>query len=344
MNTANGSEPGSITIAQIAARAGVSMPTVSKVLNGRSDVAAATRERVEAVIREYGYRRANAPATARLVEVTFHEFEGPFAIEIIQGVERVAREHRLGVIVSELEGRLATDHTWLADILERRPIGIIAVFSQVHSTQLDQLAARGIPIVLVDPTGEPAHDTPSVGATNWSGGLTATRHLLGLGHRRIGIISGPETIPCSRARLDGYRAALEGAGIGIDPTLIRHGDFRIEGGREHAAALLRGEHRPTAIFAGNDVQALGVYQAAREAGLRVPEDVSVVGFDDLSLAAWADPPLTTVRQPLTEMAVAAMRMLLQLHQGQELSTTRFELATSLIERGSTAPAPAAAGS
>ncbi|HLU29240.1 MAG TPA: LacI family DNA-binding transcriptional regulator [Glycomyces sp.] len=329
--------PGAVTIAQIAERAGVSIPTVSKVINGRADVAPATRERVEAAIRRSGYRRPSASGAARLVEITFHEFEGPFAIEIIKGVEQVAREHRLGVVVSELQGRLAPDHTWLADILERRPRGIVAVFSQIHSVQVERLAARGIPIVLVDPTGEPAHDTPSVGATNWSGGLSATGHLIDLGHRRIGVISGPETIPCGQARLEGHRAALRAAGIPLEAELVRHGDFRVEGGREHAEALLRLEHRPTAIFAGNDVQALGVYQAARAAGLRVPEDLSVVGFDDLSLAAWADPPLTTVRQPLTEMAATATRTLVQLARGASPSATRIELATSLVERGSTAP-------
>src|SRR5690606_19301226 len=223
--------PGAVTIAQIAERAGVSIPTVSKVINGRADVAPATRERVEAAIRRSGYRRPSASGAARLVEITFHEFEGPFAIEIIKGVEQVAREHRLGVVVSELQGRLAPDHTWLADILERRPRGIVAVLSQTHSVPVERLAARGLPIVLVGPTGEPAHDTPSVGATNWSGGLSATGHRLDLGHRRIGVISGPETIPCGQARLEGHRAALRAAGIPLEAELVRHGDFRVEGGR-----------------------------------------------------------------------------------------------------------------
>lgn len=339
MSTSSGPSGGSngITIAQIAAHAGVSVPTVSKVINGRADVAAATRERVEAAIRAHGYRRPNPPGSARLVELTFHEFEGPFAVEIIRGVEQVAREHRLGVVISELNGRLTPDHAWLQDILERRPLGVLAVFSQPHRTQLDQLAARGIPIVLVDPTGEPAHDTPSVGAANWSGALTATRHLLGLGHRRIGIVTGPEHIPCSRARLDGYRSALQAAGLPVDPDLIRFGDFHTRDGREHAAALLRLTDRPTAIFTGNDLQAFGVYQAARAAGLAIPADLSVVGFDDLSVAAWADPPLTTIRQPLTEMAVSAMETLLRLARSEQPPTTRIELATSLIERDSTAP-------
>ncbi|MEJ3745884.1 LacI family DNA-binding transcriptional regulator [Actinomycetes bacterium KLBMP 9797] len=330
---------GAITLAQIAERAGVSAPTVSKVVNGRADVADATRARVEAVIREYGYRRPGQPAATPLVELTFHALHGPFAIEIIQGVEQVASEHRLGVVVSELRGRLTPSNAWLTDVLNRRPIGVISVFSRITGTQLDQLAARGIPIVLVDPTGEPAHPTPSIGATNWSGGLTATRHLLGLGHRRIGIVSGPAHIPCSRARLDGYRSALQEAGIPVDPALVRHGDFLVEDGREHAAAMLRLDDPPTAIFAGNDLQALGTYQAARGAGRRVPDDLSVVGFDDLSVAAWADPPLTTIRQPLTDMAVAAAQMLVDISQGRPPAMSRMELATTLVVRGSTRAIP-----
>ncbi len=131
---------------------------------------------------------------------------------------------------------------------------------------LTQLKTRGIPFVVVDPTGEPLHDTPSVGATNWSGGLAATRHLLSQGHRRIGVITGPQEILCSRARLDGYRAAMDAAGVPIDPDLVRYGDFHVESGVENGRAMLRLPDPPTAIFAGNDLMALGVYQAAREAG------------------------------------------------------------------------------
>ncbi len=157
--------------------------------------------------------------------------------------------------------------------------------------------------MIVDPAGEPVHDTPSVGATNWSGGVAATRHLLGLGHRRIGVITGPEEILCSRARLDGYRAAMDAAGAPIDPALIRFGDFHVQSGVERARSMLGLPDPPTAIFAANDLMALGVYQAAREARLQIPEDLSVVGFDDLPVAGWVSPPLTTVRQPLAEMAI-----------------------------------------
>jgi LacI family transcriptional regulator, xylobiose transport system transcriptional regulator len=326
------------TIAHIAAQAGVSAPTVSKVINGRADVSPATRQRVEAVIREHGYQRSHKSVRpAPLLEVIFHELESDWALEIIMGVEAIAREHDLAVVLSEMQGRRTPGRSWLEGVLARRPTGVIAVLSDLSEGQRALLKSRGVPLVVVDPTGEPLHDTPSIGATNWSGGLTATRHLLALGHRRIGVISGPETVMCSRARLDGYRAAMDEAGVPIDPTLIRFGNFHVQEGTTEGRALLRLPDPPTAIFAGNDLQALGVYQAAREARLHIPEDLSVVGFDDLPVAAWVGPPLTTVRQPLAQMAMAAARLVLRLANGEQPSQTRVELATELIVRESTAP-------
>ena len=326
------------TIAFIAEQAGVSVPTVSKVINGRADVAVATRRRVEEVIREHGYRRsARRQATAPLLEVIFHELESEWALEIVRGVERVAGRHHLAVVLSELQGRRTPGRGWLEGVLARRPTGVIAVFSDLPEAMRTQLTARGIPYVVVDPTGEPLHDTPSVGATNWNGGLTATRHLLGLGHRRIAVIGGPEWILCSRARIDGYRTAMDEAGVAIDPRLVSYGRFHVEEGIEKGRELLRLRDRPTAIFAGNDLQALGVYQAAREARLHIPDDLSVVGFDDLPVAQWVGPPLTTIRQPLVDMATTAAEMVVALAAGETLSQPRIELATELVVRESTAP-------
>ncbi|WP_246082774.1 substrate-binding domain-containing protein [Nonomuraea diastatica] len=224
-------------------------------------------------------------------------------------------------------------------MLRRRPQGVIAVFSGLTETQHEQLARSEIPLVLLDPADAPARNTPSVGAGNWNGGLTATRHLLELGHRRIGIITGPDSALRSRARLDGYRTALDMAGIPADPELIGQGDFLIEGGLTEAHRMLRLPDRPTAIFATNDGQAIGVYHAIHQLRLRVPDDLSVIGFDDLPSVRWAIPPLTTIRQPLAEMAAAATSMLLKLAHGEHLPQSRVELATELVIRGSTAPPP-----
>ena len=328
---------GRITIARIAREAGVSVPTVSKVINGRSDVSPETRRRVEAAIREHGYRRTDRAVQSPLIEVLFHELESAWALEIIMGVEKVARENQLAVVLSEMQGRRTPGRGWIEGVLARRPMGVIAVFSNVSDVVRSQLRTRGIQLVIVDPTGEPLHDTPSIGATNWSGGLTATRHLLALGHRRIGVITGPNEIMCSRARLDGYRAALDAAGVAVDPELIRHGAFHVQEGIAEGRALLRLADRPTAIFAGNDLQAFGVYQAARAMRLHIPEDLSVVGFDDLPVARWVGPPLTTIRQPLNEMAQSAARLVLLLARGEEPPQPRVELATELVVRESTAP-------
>ncbi len=331
-----GSRPAA-TMAVIARVAGVSVPTVSKVLNGRSDVAPETQRRVEAAMRDHGYRRTSRSARRTpLLEVIFHELESEWGLEIVRGVERVAGKRDLAVVLSEMQGRRTPGRGWIEGVLARRPLGVIAVFSDLSDTMQAQLRTRDIPFVVVDPTGEPHHDTPSIGATNWNGGLTATRHLLGLGHRRIAVVGGPEGILCSRARMDGYRAAMDAAGVPVQTQLLSHGPFHVDEGVGQARRLFRLPAPPTAIIAGNDLQALGVYQAAREARLHIPEDVSVVGFDDLPIARWVSPPLTTIRQPLFEMAETAAEMVLDMADGIAPAQSRMELATELILRESTA--------
>jgi DNA-binding LacI/PurR family transcriptional regulator len=322
-----------VTIAHVADAAGVSVPTVSKVVNGRADVAPETRARVERVLQQQGYRRRRAPArdaSAELLDVVFNELESPWAMEIVKGVEEVAREHGLGVVLSAQEGPGALGRSWVDAVAARHSAGLILVVSELTDDQVARLRARGIPFVVVDPAGEPAPDVPSVGATNWNGGLAATRHLIELGHRRIGMIGGPATMLCSRARVDGYRAALETAGLPVDQQLIRWGTFHLEAGYEEGQALLSLPEPPTAIFAGSDLQAFGVYEAARELGVKIPTQLSVIGFDDLPMARWVGPPLTTIRQPLMEMAATAARLVLGLGEEQ-----RIELATTLVVRQST---------
>lgn len=327
------------TIAAIARDAGVSVPTVSKVLNGRPDVSAATRARVEAAIERHQYRRRRAKAGpgSRLIDLVIHELDFAWAVEIIKGVEQVAAAARVGVVLSELGGAHRPPQEWLDDMLARPPLGAILVLSGLDVSQRRQLAARSIPVVVVDTAGEPPTDVPTVGSANWNGGLVATRHLISLGHRRIAVIAGPADVMCSRARIDGYRTAMEEVGLSLDPTLVRHGDFFVGGGYTHGAALLDLPEPPTAIFAGSDLQALGVMRAARERGLRVPEDLSIVGYDDLPVAAWIGPPLTTVRQPLQEMAATAARMVLDIARGEAPTNLRIDLATELVVRESTAP-------
>ncbi|WP_230416020.1 LacI family DNA-binding transcriptional regulator [Micromonospora tarapacensis] len=325
-----------VTIAAIAESAGVSVPTVSKVINGRSGVAAETRARVEALINEYGYRRPSPVTRSNMMELVFDEIKDMWGLEIIRGVERVARQQGVGVVLTELGPHRNAIRYWIDDTLARRPDCLVTV-AQLDEEQRNQLRARGIPFVAFDPTAELPDDVPFVGATNWAGGRSAARHLIGLGHRRIAMIAAPEHILCCRARLDGYRSAFDAAGLTAEADLVVRAKLTREDGEAAALDLLSRPDRPTAIFAANDLQALGVYQAARRLGLRVPTDVSVAGFDDLPLAALVDPPLTTVHQPLIEMAVTATELALALSRGERTPQLGLELGTTLTVRQSTAP-------
>ena len=328
-----------VTMAVIAAAADVSVPTVSKVLNGRADVAAETRVRVESVLGELGYARSPRRRTqpARLIDLVCTEFS-PWAAEIIRGASAAALAAKCRVAVTAV-GNDADVDNWLRSLAASRTDGVILVLTELSRAHRSRLAALQVPVVIVDPVGQPDPEVLSIGAANWAGGLAATEHLIELGHRRIATITGSPAVLCSQARLDGYRAALERAGIGFGPELVRTGDFHYESAFTAASELLRLPDRPTAIFAASDVQALGVYEAARQNGLRLPQDLSVVGFDDVPMAQWVSPPLTTLRQPLADMATLAARTLLA---GESMGfQNRVELATTLVVRSSTQPPPGA---
>ncbi|MEU8568223.1 LacI family DNA-binding transcriptional regulator [Streptomyces pathocidini] len=328
-----------VTITAIAQEAGVSVPTVSRVLNGRSDVAPQTRERVEGLLSRHGYQRRGSRTTdhASLIDLVFNDLDSPWALEIIRGVEEAAHAAGMGTVVSAVHQRKAATRQWMQNMRARATSGVVFVTSEVTPNLHDELRRLDIPVVVVDPSGIPAGGVPTIGATNWAGGLRATQHLLELGHRRIGFIAGPKRLLCSRARLDGYRAALEGAGLPVVEELVQQGDFYHESGFAGGTALLDLADPPTAIFAASDQMAFGVYEAVRQRGLRVPDDISVVGFDDLPEARWACPPLTTVRQPLAEMGLLAARTVLRLAQREVIESPRIELATELVTRFSSAP-------
>lgn len=327
-----------LTTAEIAEMAGVSIATVSKVLNNRTDVAAPTRLLVEKVIDKHGHRRRRRPAPATpLIDVLFNTLSGTYAMAVIKGVDRVARQHRMGVVVSGLGGAHTPGAEWLESVLIRRPTGVIAVFCTPTPEQRAQLRIREIPIVAVDPVAEAA-GLPSVAVTNWNGGVEATRHLVELGHRRIGVIAGPSRLLAARARLDGYRAALDEAGIAPAPELIRSGEFEVWEGEACAEQLLALDEPPTAIFACSDALAAGVYRVAGRRGVSIPGQLSLVGYDDTGPAeVWLNPPLTTIHQPVGGMAEEATAMLLALARGESPPRTRIVLATELVVRGSTAP-------
>jgi LacI family transcriptional regulator len=329
------------TLAEIAGEAGVSVSTVSKVINGHLDVAADTRRQVERLLEQHRYqpRRHRARRPVGLIDLVFQDLGSPWAMEILTGVEEVTHDAGFGIVVSAVHDRRRsrTGRKWLDNLQARRSDGVVLVLSELSSQQQAQLDALGVPVVTVDPVGDPAREVPAVGAANWDGGLTATEHLIGLGHRRIAMLAGPADVMCSRARVDGYRSAMRDADLPVLDGYVSHGDFMAGSGKDLTEALLDLPEPPTAIFAGSDQMARGAYEVLYKRGLSVPDDVSVVGFDDLPEAEWATPPLTTVRQPLRDMAQMATRMLFDLISGNQPETTRVELATRLILRDSTAP-------
>jgi len=327
------------TIDEIAKLARVSVPTVSKVLNGRTGVSDATRQRVTALLDAHGYRRRGTSRRQRvgLIDFVVRDLDTVWAMPLVAGAEHEAGRHGFNLVVTSTHSRSVGTQQWVRQLASRRTDAVVVVVSEVRAWAINELAKLNTPIVLLDPVGVTTVAMPVIAATNWAGGLAATEHLISLGHTRIGIVTGPEELMCARDRRDGYRSALMRAGIPHDPELERIGDFLPEPGYLRAMELLTLPAPPTAIFACADRTAIGVYKAARELGLAIPDDLSVIGFDDVVVAQWIEPPLTTIRQPLEEMAREAIRAAVEIIDGAEADNSRIELATSLVVRSSTGP-------
>ncbi|MCL3992312.1 LacI family DNA-binding transcriptional regulator [Streptomyces lavenduligriseus] len=334
------------TLAAVAREAGVSVPTASKVVNGREDVAPETRRRVTEALDRLGYVRrprlagAGAPG---LVDLVLHSLDSSRSGAVLSGVEAAAYEAGLEVVVSAApaQGRDARrEQGWLDRLTARGSSGVLFHPAVLSAAQYAWLDHHRIPYVLIDPAHEPPAGVVSVGAANWQGGVCATGHLLELGHERIGVITEQRHTMAGEARLAGYRSALASAGVRYRAEYVRHADSDETGARLRTHELLDLPEPPTAVFVCSDRMALGVYAALAEREVRVPEEMSVVGFDDLPEARWTTPALTTVRQPLAEMAATALRLLVRMTHGERPEGTRTELSTRLVRRASTAPPPA----
>ncbi len=331
-----------VTIAAIASAAGVSVPTVSMVLNGREGVSAATREQVQQLLEEHGYsRRGRVRASSGLVDFVIGDLDTQWATALLRGAQAEAARLGKDLVVTTTHGQPVGTPDWVEHLAKRGSDGVVLVVSELLDAARQELQRLRTPVVLDNPVRSGSASLTTVVATDWAGGRDATDHLLGLGHRRIGFITGPPEQECHLDRLDGYRSALLRAGLTPDPALVRHGDSLVGGGVRHGADLLGAHDRPTAVISGSDEQAYGVYQAARSLGLRVPDDVSVVGFDDVDLCQWVSPQLTTVRQPLADMAREATRMVIELSRDGVRPASRLELATTVVVRQPTAPPPPA---
>lgn len=326
-----------VTMAEIAAAAGVSVPTVSKVLNGRKGVSERTRSQVERILSEHGYeRRPRTGQSSGLLDFVIRGLDTQWATALLRGAQGEAARLGLDLVVTTTHGNPVGTPDWLDHLVERGSDGIVMVISRLLPDARSELDRLHMPVVLVDPVGAGDQGLATVAATDWAGARDATDHLLGLGHRRIGMITGPIDQGCHQDRLDGYRSALQRAGVAYDEALVRYGDSLVGGGRTHGRDLLDRADRPSAIISGSDEQAYGVYLAARELGLSIPADLSVVGFDDVELCQWVSPQLTTVHQPLADMARVATRMVVDLGQDGGATPSRVELATTVVVRESTA--------
>ncbi len=333
-----------VTIREVADEAGVSIATVSRVLNGRDDVAPETRELVGRIIQERGYsanRGARALSAGRtgLVGVLVPLVYPVYFSAILSGATEALQEHDLRAVLSPTGHQHDREVTLLDRLMHGLTDGALIVLPEESSEELEHLVDAGYRLVVIDPLMPLDDRIASVSAAHTSGADQAMKHLLGLGHRRIAIITGPRGWVATEDRRRGYHAALASAGILPDPALEVESNFEIDGGEQAAFQLLDMAEPPTAIFAFNDNHAIGAIKAARIRGLRVPEDLSIVGFDDVEHATIVTPMLTTVRQPLAEMGRTAVSLLMRLLERHSLETLHVELATRLVVRESSGPVP-----
>jgi len=331
-----------VTITDVARAAGLSISTISKVVNGRDGIAPATQEHVRRVIDELGYVSnigAQSLRTKRtgVVGVLVGQFE-PYSAEILKGVG-----HRAQGTNTEIMAWAGASYTPTApDGWERQLFGRLAgtiIDGAIIVTPSVKGKLGPYPVVAVDPQ-ELHPDQPYVHSDDIAGIRSAVQHLAALGHRRVGFIGGRQDLASATARERGFRAAIADVGLRINENHIRRGDYSAAGADAPAGMLLDDPDRPTAIIAANDVSALRVVAAAQRRGLRVPADLSVVGFDDIPEAARSAPGLTTVAQPLQDIGAVALEMLLEMLDGSQPKVMHHKLDTQLIIRDSTAPPPA----
>lgn len=330
---------GHVTIADVAAAAGVSVATVSKVLNDRYGVAENTSARVRSVIEQLGYTSSLGAQSLRsrrshVLGILASDIE-PFNAELLKGAARAIRGTGYDLLVFSDCGQLEDQVGW-----ERRALARMSALTDgailVTPSTVD--VALGTAVVAVDHNVEGTL-LPTVDSDNLSGGVAATEHLIRLGHRRIGFLAGRPDLESARLREQGYRRALRTAGIEFDPDLVRIGGYTSDRARGAARELLAPARRPTAIFAANDTSAIETIAVARALGLRVPEDLSVVGFDNVPESVLCDPPLTTVEQSIQRMGFEAVQILIKLIDDPARPPIQVVLPTKLVVRASTrAPA------
>ncbi|WP_176084268.1 LacI family DNA-binding transcriptional regulator [Martelella sp. HB161492] len=327
------------TLAEIAKVAGVSRMTASRALNNQPGVSEETREDILRIADEMGYvanRLAQKLSSGRTHIIgVIAQLHTPFTSDLVMGVGRAARGAGYEMLVYSLPDSDSQPPSSVVSLVQQVADGVITILPY-ESHYLETLDRAAVPVVTID-AQEDEPPFPSVMADSYQGGRLIMQHLAEHGHRRVAFITGDNRLLSARQRLSAYRDAVGRFGLDDDPALIAEGDFLQRSGFEAAKRLLTLKSPPTAIFAANDISALGAYAAVREAGLDIPGDISIVGFDDIPLAAQMHPPLTTIRQPLQQMGRSAVNMLLALILGLEAPSKQITLPAELVVRQSVAP-------
>ncbi len=328
------------TINDVAKLAETSATTVSHVINETRFVSPDTKQRVMDAIRALGYRpnsmaRGLRSGQSKTIGLIVPDNSNPFFAEILRIIENYGYSKGYSVILCNSDGDVNKEIAYTELLYAKQVDGIVFISTNNSTEHLEKLTDSGIPMIVMDRDVD-LTDTDVIMVDNYQGGYAATQYLIQLGHQRIACIAGPSLLTPSADRVKGYRQALEDAGLPYDESLVVSGDFQVDSGESAMRVLLEGKHRPTAVFACNDLMALGAMRAIREAGLSIPQDISVIGFDDIALSSYISPTLTTIAQPLKEMARASIEMLITRIQGEtvDLQAKRRVLPTELIIRES----------
>ena len=331
------------TITDVASEAGVHPSTVSRVLNGHpgTTMRPATRERVLSAVDRLGYRPSALAVSLRLqrtltLGMLVPDITNPFFSSIIKGAEGAARQRGYNLILCNSEDEAELEATYLRVLRERQVDGLLIASSQMADDTIAELRDQAFPFVLLNRSTRSAEDLAVV-VDNHGAAVKVVAHLAALGHRRVGHIAGPQNTTTGVDRLEGYRAGVLAYGLADEPELVVEADAFTEGaGHRALGIMLSGPARPTAVFAANDLIAIGMLQRLRATGARVPDDLSIVGFNDIPLAGLLEPALTTVRVPQLEMGLAGAHLLIDRLEGQPIEHVRLTLPSELVIRTSSA--------
>lgn len=329
-----------VTIYDVAREAGVSMATVSRVVNGNPNVKPSTRKKVLAAIEQLGYRpnavaRGLASKRTTTVGVVIPDIASPFFAELARGIDDIASMYKYNIILCDSDERIERELHLTNTLLEKQVDGIIFMGREITENHMQVFTTAAVPIVLAgtkDPTGQ----LPSVDISHYEAGYDATKHLIEKGHKRIAMVTGPLIDPLTgMRRFEGYKKAMEEAGLSFKDSYVYNGNFRYESGLEAVDQFMSLVERPTAIFAASDEMAVGVIHGIQDRGLRVPEDVEVIGFDNIRLAEMVRPRLTTVVQPMYDIGAVAMRLLTKYMNNEKVENHIVLLPHRIEERQST---------